>query len=129
MSPRGDSCAMCGLTLCGWALLDFVSASSQPSSKRHSTAPTSLHQPSAPSSPRHTPTPSTLPPDSILTSAAAMGVDDPVPQQDALAVPELPGSLHTAVLRDGRTVSYSVCGSASPDAHTVLFLHPLQGNR
>lgn len=41
----------------------------------------------------------------------------------------LPGSLLTATLKDGRTVSYSVCGSTAPDAHTVLFLHPIQGNR
>lgn len=43
--------------------------------------------------------------------------------------PELPGSLHTATLKDGRTVTYAMCGSRAPDAHTVLFLHPIQGNR
>jgi hypothetical protein len=42
---------------------------------------------------------------------------------------ELPGSLHTATLKDGRTVTYSMCGSTAPGAHTVLFLHPIQGNR
>lgn len=42
----------------------------------------------------------------------------------------LPGSpTQTVTLKDGRTVSYSVCGSSAPDAHTVLFFHPIQGNR
>lgn len=41
----------------------------------------------------------------------------------------IPGDLHTATLSDARTLSYSICGSKAPDAHTVLFLHPIQGNR
>jgi hypothetical protein len=59
----------------------------------------------------------------------AAASDDPASNAAVAAATDLPGSLHTAVLQDGRTVSYSVCGSTSPDAHTVLFLHPLQGNR
>lgn len=42
---------------------------------------------------------------------------------------DLPGTQHTATLSDGRSLSYSICGSKAPDAHTVLFLHPIQGNR
>lgn len=38
-------------------------------------------------------------------------------------------TLQTLQLRAGRCISYSVCGSQAEDAHTVLFLHPVQGNR
>lgn len=52
------------------------------------------------------------------------------PSPSASLPPQLDGAqLGTVELQDGRRVSYSQCGSKAGDAHPVLFLHPVQGNR